>query len=158
IATLPGEFILDGEILGWQGDRPLPFTEFQKRLGRKNTQMTLWDAPNAVPVRFIAFDVLYFNGELLLDAPLSFRLSRLNAIFDSPNDGAVQIAPAKQCNTPEAVDLAFRASLLAGHEGIVAKNPDSPYAAGRRGGHWFKLKQPFATLDVVVTAVEYGHG
>lgn len=52
----------------------------------------------------------------------------------------------------------FRASLAAGHEGIVAKAPDSTYAPGRRGGYWFKLKKPFATLDVVVTAVEYGHG
>jgi DNA ligase-1 len=58
----------------------------------------------------------------------------------------------------EAVEMAFRNSLSAGHEGIVIKKLDSPYVAGRRGGYWFKLKEPFATLDVVVTAVEYGHG
>jgi DNA ligase-1 len=56
------------------------------------------------------------------------------------------------------VQVAFRKSLAAGHEGIVAKAADSPYTPGRRGGFWFKLKEPFATLDVVVTAVEYGHG
>ena len=54
--------------------------------------------------------------------------------------------------------MAFRNSLLAGHEGIVAKAATSLYVPGRRGGFWLKLKQPFATLDVVVTAVEYGHG
>jgi ATP-dependent DNA ligase len=56
------------------------------------------------------------------------------------------------------VQTAFRNSLAAGHEGIVAKVVNSPYTPGRRGGFWFKLKEPFATLDVVVTAVEYGHG
>jgi len=56
------------------------------------------------------------------------------------------------------VRVAFRNSLVAGHEGIVAKTATSPYTPGRRGGFWFKLKEPFATLDVVVTAVEYGHG
>ena len=56
------------------------------------------------------------------------------------------------------MQVAFRNALAAGHEGIVAKVADSPYAPGRRGGFWFKLKEPFATLDVVVTAVEYGHG
>ena len=54
--------------------------------------------------------------------------------------------------------MTFRAALAAGHEGIVAKSPSSLYTPGRRGRTWFKLKQPFATLDVVVTAVEYGHG
>src|SRR5438309_9787887 len=62
------------------------------------------------------------------------------------------------CKTREALEEAFRAALAAGHEGIVAKAPDSLYTPGRRGRFWFKLKEPFATLDVVVTAVEYGHG
>jgi DNA ligase-1 len=60
--------------------------------------------------------------------------------------------------TREALEHAFRDALAAGHEGIVAKAPDSLYTPGRRGRFWFKLKEPFATLDVVVTAVEYGHG
>ena len=62
------------------------------------------------------------------------------------------------CETREALEDAFQAALSAGHEGIVAKAPDSLYTPGRRGRFWFKLKEPFATLDVVVTAVEYGHG
>jgi DNA ligase-1 len=70
----------------------------------------------------------------------------------------LRVAGVTQCNTAAAVQSAFRSSLAAGHEGIVAKTADSPYTPGRRGGFWFKLKEPFATLDVVVTAVEYGHG
>jgi ATP-dependent DNA ligase I len=157
IAALPGEFILDGEILGWQGDRPLPFTDLQKRLGRKVVQMNLWDG-HFVPVRFIAFDLLYRDGQLLLETPLAERRKILHDLFGAPHPGAVQLAPVRRCNSSVEIETVFRDSLQAGHEGIVAKDPQSPYLAGRRGGYWFKLKEPFATLDVVVTAVEYGHG
>jgi len=71
---------------------------------------------------------------------------------------ALRVAGRTECKTADAVQQAFRNALGAGHEGIVAKVADSPYTPGRRGGYWFKLKEPFATLDVVVTAVEYGHG
>jgi len=153
IRELPGELILDGEILAWRDTRPLPFTELQKRLGRK--QIDMW-MQHDIPVKFVAFDLLYQNGELLLDEQLNKRKVRLDAIF--ANAAALHVAGRIECKTAEALRLAFRGSLAAGHEGIVAKVADSPYTPGRRGGFWFKLKEPFATLDVVVTAVEYGHG
>jgi ATP-dependent DNA ligase I len=154
IRELPGELILDGEILAWQDTQPMPFTELQKRLGRK--QIDLW-MQHDIPVKFVAFDLLYQDGELLLDERLADRKRRLDAVFANAA-AALRVAGSIECKTAEAVQMAFRASLAAGHEGIVAKAADSPYAPGRRGGFWFKLKEPFATLDVVVTAVEYGHG
>jgi DNA ligase 1 len=154
IRELPGELILDGEILAWRDSRPLPFTELQKRLGRK--QIDMWMQYD-IPVKFVAFDVLYQDGELLLDERLTLRKGRLAAIFANAA-AALRVAGSVECKSAEAVRLAFRESLAAGHEGIVAKVADSPYTPGRRGGFWFKLKEPFATLDVVVTAVEYGHG
>jgi len=155
---LPGEFILDGEILGWQGARPLPFTELQKRLGRKSAQISLWEQ-HEVPVRFMAFDLLHRDGRLYLDAQLTERRAQLADLFSARRTSpAMQLASAQLCNSAESVEAAFRKSLAAGHEGIVAKDPQSLYTPGRRGGNWFKLKEPFATLDVVVTAVEYGHG
>jgi DNA ligase-1 len=157
IAALPGEFILDGEILAWQGAHPLPFTELQKRLGRKTNQMNLW-VQQEIPVRLVAFDLLYLNSELALDLPLHERRTRLASLFVSKHDSAIQLARAELCDSVTAVESVFRNSRAAGHEGIVAKDPDSLYTSGRRGGNWFKLKEPFATLDVVVTAVEYGHG
>lgn len=157
VACLPGAFILDGEILAWQGAHPLPFTDLQKRLGRKQTQMNLW-TQNDVPVRFVCFDLLYQDGETLLDIPLRERRVRLERLLAGSRDSRVDVAPSTLCHSPGSMTDLFRASLAAGHEGIVAKAPDSPYAPGRRGGYWFKLKKPFATLDVVVTAVEYGHG
>ena len=154
IRELPGELILDGEILAWRDSRPLPFTELQKRLGRK--QIDMWMQYD-IPVKFVAFDVLYQDGELLLDERLTLRKGRLAAIFANAA-AALRVAGSVECKSAEAVRLAFRESLAAGHEGIVAKVADSPYTPDRRGGFWFKLKEPFATLDVVVTAVEYGHG
>ncbi|MGC1684298.1 MAG: ATP-dependent DNA ligase [Candidatus Acidiferrales bacterium] len=154
ISELPGELILDGEILAWHGDRPLPFTELQKRLGRK--RVDLW-MQNDIPVKFVAFDLLYQDGALLLDEPLIKRKAVLDAVFaNAPS--ALRVAGSTECNSADAVQVAFQNSLTAGHEGIMAKAADSPYTPGRRGGFWFKLKEPFATLDVAVTAVEYGHG
>jgi DNA ligase-1 len=154
IRELPGDLILDGEILAWRDDRPLPFTELQKRLGRKQQDMFL---QNDIPVKYVAFDLLYQDGELLLDDALSARKARLDNLFANVGP-ALRVAGRTECRTAESVRAAFRESLKAGHEGIVAKTADSPYTPGRRGGHWFKIKEPFATLDVVVTAVEYGHG
>jgi len=154
ISRLPGELILDGEILAWRDDRPLPFTELQKRLGRKRLDMFL---QHDIPVKCVVFDLLYQEGELLLDEPLGKRQSRLDAVLANASP-ALRIATRVECRSADEIRLAFSNSLAAGHEGIVIKAADSPYTPGRRGGYWFKLKEPFATLDVVVTAVEYGHG
>jgi DNA ligase-1 len=154
LSKLPGEMILDGEILGWRDARPLPFTELQRRLGRKHLDMFI---QSDIPVRYVAFDLLYHDGQLLLDKPLTERKTCLDALLASAPP-ALRVAGHTECKSAAAVQLAFRDSLQAGHEGIVAKTPNSPYTPGRRGGFWFKMKQPFATLDVVVTAVEYGHG
>jgi DNA ligase-1 len=155
LAALGGEYIVDGEILAWHDSQPLPFTQLQKRLGRRQPDRRLMEE---IPVKFVLFDLLYHDGELLLDWPLLERRSRLKQLLGQRQVNQLQLAPENICKTREDLDTAFRAALAAGHEGIVAKAPDSLYAPGRRGRFWFKLKEPFATLDVVVTAVEYGHG
>ena len=152
---LPGDLIIDGEILGWHGSRPLPFTELQKRLGRK--QLDMW-LQHEIPVRLAAFDLIYQDGELLLDETLADRRKRLEKILHVRPAGSIYLAPATRCESIDDIRKSFHDSLAAGHEGIVVKLPGSLYTPGRRGRSWFKLKEPFATLDVVVTAVEYGHG
>jgi len=155
LASLPGDVILDGEILAWHNAQPLPFTQLQKRLGRRNPDLWLMEE---IPVKFVMFDLLYLDGELLLDLPLIERRRRLKQLLAPVQSKHFQLAPERMCETREALETAFRDALAAGHEGVVAKAPDSLYTPGRRGRSWFKLKEPFATLDVVVTAVEYGHG
>ena len=176
LQALPGEFILDGEVVGWRGGRALPFTDFQTRLGRRQSeaQGELWPGHPIneadVPVVYVVFDLLYADGNLLLDAPLSERRRRLETLLanvvsagDGPRPEAragskLQLAQASLCHTGGDLQLAFERALARGNEGVMAKAPDSPYAPGHRGRYWLKLKRPMATLDVVVTAVEYGHG
>src|SRR4029077_19363480 len=155
LASISGEFIVDGEILAWHDSQPLPFTQLQKRLGRKDPSLLLLEE---IPVKFVLFDLLYLDGELLLDQPLLERRRRLEQLVIRAQSKYLYLSPEKMCETREELEERFRAALAAGHEGIVAKAPDSLYTPGRRGRFWFKLKEPFATLDVVVTAAEYGHG
>jgi DNA ligase 1 len=110
-----------------------------------------------IPVRFVAFDLLFEDGELLLDTPLRERKERLARVVAGAGD-TIRVTRTVVCRTGEEVAEEFRASLAAGHEGIMAKSTESLYTPGRRGGAWLKLKLPMATLDVVVTAAEYGHG
>jgi DNA ligase-1 len=95
---------------------------------------------------------------LLLDKALEQRRARLEKILPLASTLPVYTASALRCSSVAEIRQAFEVSLTAGHEGIVVKRPESFYTPGRRGRSWFKLKEPFATLDVVVTAVEYGHG
>jgi DNA ligase-1 len=67
-------------------------------------------------------------------------------------------APALQASSPEQLNALFDAAQARGNEGLMIKDPESRYTPGRRGKSWLKLKRELATLDVVVTAAEYGHG
>src|SRR5439155_6875131 len=164
LRAIPGEFIVDGEIVGWRDGRAIPFTDFQKRLGRKRPglQPELWPDLGTVPAAYIIFDLLYSDGELLLDVPLTKRRLRLEAVLgnlpEGGRDAPLQLASASISHQGCDLELAFGSALARGNEGIMAKAPDSPYTPGRRGQYWLKLKRPMATLDVVVTTVEYGHG
>jgi len=150
-----GDFILDGEIIGWRNGRAIPFTELQQRLGRK--QIDLFTS-TLVPVSFIAFDLLLLNGEPLLDLELAERRLRMTNLLTPHESPALQFTRAELCVTVEEIEAAFASALANGNEGLVAKGPQSPYVPGRRGQYWIKLKRPLATLDVVVTRAEYGHG
>ncbi len=155
LLKVPGDFILDGEIIGFRNGRAIPFTELQQRLGRK--QIDLFTATR-IPVSFVAFDLLLLNGETLLDIELAERRLRLAGLLSSFEQPELQFTRADLCTTAEEIEATFVSALAKGNEGLVAKAPQSPYVPGRRGQFWIKLKRPLATLDVVVTAAEYGHG
>jgi DNA ligase-1 len=97
----------------------------------------------------------------LIDEPLQTRRARLENLLatgDSANIGTVRISTAKLLNDVTALDDEFDAARARGNEGLMIKDPGSSYKPGRRGREWLKLKKALATLDVVVTAVELGHG
>lgn len=150
--ALPHEVVLDGEILAHRGDRVLPFFDLQRRLGRKVVSDKM---RREVPLVFVAFDVLALDGEVLLDLPLRERRARLETLGLEP---PFLLARVESAGSAADLDRIFAETRERGNEGLMLKNPDSFYTPGRRGMAWLKLKRPLATLDCVVTAVEWGHG
>ncbi|MGC1374356.1 MAG: ATP-dependent DNA ligase [Candidatus Sulfotelmatobacter sp.] len=214
LAELPQDAILDGEIVAWEfpenkaSSQPVvdekfsiasekraeklgharPFSVLQQRLGRKKVSDKML---RETPVVFLAFDVLYANGELLIDRPLRERgqildhlvgaihrenstslRSRSAAKMVSGNpqstldfatdacNGTVGIirAPVFRAAASDELEELFTAAQARGNEGLMIKDLDSAYLPGKRGKSWLKMKRELATLDEVVTAVEYGHG
>jgi DNA ligase-1 len=138
------DVILDGETLALDEDGgPRPFQETMSRFGAETARETLlhpW-----------FFDVLHVDGRDLLDEPLSTRMRELERIA-----GEHRI-PGEVTSDPEVAERVSREALAAGQEGVVVKAIDSPYAAGRRGSSWIKVK-PVHTYDLVVLACEWGSG
>lgn len=151
-AGIPHDLLLDGEILAFRDGMVRPFFELQHRLGRKVVSAQLLAE---VPVTFVAFDLLYLDGRNLLTEPLRERRRLLEALnLPSP----FMLAYLIQANTAGELDRIFDAARARNNEGLMVKDPDSRYTPGRRGLGWLKLKKALATLDVVVTGVEWGHG
>jgi DNA ligase-1 len=181
---LDGEIVAWSYLTGESGEagRALPFSALQQRLGRKKVSEEML---RRVPVAYLVFDVLYAGGELLIDHPLSERAKVLDQSLAAPRTpvqarshtaqgrlalesgestaGAsiatrVLRAPVFRASSAQELDQLFEAAQARGNEGLMIKDPASAYSPGRRGKSWLKLKRELATLDVVVTAVEYGHG
>jgi DNA ligase-1 len=134
--------VLDGEAIALRGDgRPEPFQVTSSRI-----------ASGSPGIQAVLFDVLHLDGEDLLDAPLSRRAQVLDQAV--PEELRV---PRVITAEHEEAQRHFDAALAAGHEGVVVKSLDAPYAAGRRGASWLKVK-PRHTLDLVILAAEWGHG
>jgi len=183
-AILDGEIVAWSYLAAESGEagRALPFSALQQRLGRKKVSHQMM---RRVPVAYLVFDVLYAGGELLIDRPLRDRAKLLDELLAAPRiatqarsseaqgqlmlespslrtDPAITTqlfrAPVFQASSPKKLDQLFEAAQARGNEGLMIKNPESTYTPGRRGKSWLKLKRELATLDVVVAAVEYGHG
>ena len=181
---LDGEIVAWSYLTGESGGagRALPFSALQQRLGRKKVSEEML---RRVPVAYLVFDVLYAGGELLIDRPLSERAKVLDELLAAPripvqksfNGTQAQLAlestepaagtpvetkvfraPVFRASSPQELDQLFETAQARGNEGLMIKDPVSAYSPGRRGKSWLKLKRELATLDVVVTAVEYGHG
>jgi DNA ligase 1 len=144
--------LFDGEVLAHRDGKVLRFFELQRRLGRKKVTSEL---RNEVPVVLVIFDLLHLDGRSLLDEPLETRRQTLEGLgLEHP----FLLARLEEATSPPDLDRIFADTRERGHEGLMVKDPMSTYTPGRRGLAWLKLKRPLATLDVVVTAVEWGHG
>lgn len=147
---------LDGEIVAvGPGGRPRPFMVLAERIHRKAPTRAMIAA---IPVAFVAYDLLADDDGEALDRPWTDRRARLEHFVATLGDSAtIRVNPVKPM-TEQEIDLAFRGARERGHEGLVLKRAGSFYEAGRRTASWIKVKQAFATLDCVITAAEEGHG
>jgi DNA ligase-1 len=186
LAGLAQDAILDGEIVAWDpAGRARPFSVLQQRLGRKKVSERML---REIPVAFLVFDVLYAGGELVMDRPQRERgrildevlaAENLNhrghgghretkrkggqgkLVFDDEEEtaaGRIIRAPVFRAASTEELEELFSAAQERGNEGLMIKDLNSAYTPGKRGKSWLKMKRELAALDVVVTAVEYGHG
>jgi DNA ligase-1 len=153
LKALTTDVIIDGEVVPANDTAILPFSELQKRLGRKSVGNQLLIS---VPVILVAYDLLYAKGRVLIDESLAERRSILKEIV--PTVGPVRMSAGKLFSDTTQLDDEFAAARARGNEGLMIKSPASTYRPGRRGRDWLKLKRAIGTLDVVVTSVEVGHG
>ena len=186
LAGLPQDAILDGEIVAWEAPgRARPFNVLQQRLGRKKVSEKML---REIPVAYLVFDVLYADGELLIDRPLRERGRILDEVlaaerktthhrgtesqrktgqgrlifkdegYETPRAAQILRAPVFRATSPSELEELFAAAQARGNEGLMIKDLNSAYTPGKRGKSWLKMKRELAMLDVVVTAVEFGHG
>jgi len=153
LAALPTDLIIDGEIIAARGAEILPFSNLQKRLGRKTVSE---DLLASTPVVFVAWDLLYATGRVLINDPLESRRAKLEELVSTASASdrvkarTLRLSQAKRFSNTDALDDEFDAARARGNEGLMIKDPASFYKPGRRGREWLKLKKALATLDVVV--------
>jgi DNA ligase-1 len=142
--------VLDGETLALDDDgRPRAFQDTMSRFGSDASDEGVLLSP-------FFFDLLHLDGRDLLDEPLSVRLDALASLLTADEHAALRM-PGIRSPDPEDAARVLDDALSAGHEGVVVKALSAPYAAGRRGKSWQKVK-PVHTLDLVVLGAEWGYG
>ncbi len=151
VLALPARrLVIDGEAIALdQAGRPRPF---QETASRTMSSTGVGELRAAVPVTPYFFDLLHLDGDDLLDLPATQRFARLADLVPP-----AWLVPRTTASSAAETAEFFHRLVADGHEGVVVKAPSAPYAAGRRGAGWVKVK-PRHTLDLVVLAVEWGSG
>lgn len=149
---LPASCVLDGELLAFEDKNPLPFSALQKRLGRKKSSEKL---RAEIPVVFMAYDLLEYQGVDLRTQPYSERRERLEGFSFG---GLLQLSERIMPKHWSQVEEEKACAKEKGSEGLMLKKLDSPYRVGRKKGEWFKSKLDPMTVDAVLTYAMRGHG
>lgn len=144
--------ILDGEVIALQGGRPAPFQILLRRFRRK---YEVEEMEKEIPIHAYIFDILYEDGEVLIDLPLKERKKRIEKIGDGE---IISFSPYIITSDFREAEEFYKIALEEGHEGVMLKNPDSPYTPGKRGKLWLKVKPIMETLDLAVIGGEWGEG
>ncbi|MGA2161695.1 MAG: ATP-dependent DNA ligase [Methanoregula sp.] len=149
LASTDHDVILDGEVIAIKDGRPMPFQSVLRRFRRRHDIAEAQEAIMMVPN---VFDLLYIDGETLIDLPFMERRKRLERVVTQ------YVAPQVTSADPQVIEDTYNNALAAGHEGIMIKVLDSPYTPGQRGKNWIKIKPEVDTLDLAVIGAEWGEG
>lgn len=152
---LPDGVALDGEIIPWQDERPLPFNLLQTRIGRKNLTKKVLES---APLVFIAYDLLEYEGEDIREKSMAVRRSFLEKIVAEADHPVLRISPIISFSKWDELASERERARELGSEGVMLKKLDSPYKVGRKRGDWWKWKVDPLTIDVVMVAAQKGHG
>lgn len=144
--------ILEGEVIAVGEDRisPLLFQHLMRRFRRVHE---IGRMAKEIPIELQLFDALYLNGESLISKLYTERRKRLGEIA-----GNIQLTKQIITSSPQEAEEFLQEAVNRGHEGLVAKKPDSPYTPGIRGKRWFKIKRTLESLDLAIVAAEWGYG
>jgi DNA ligase-1 len=143
--------ILDGEVIAVGEEKsPLLFQHVMRRFRRVHE---IDEMTKQIPIELQLFDVIYLNGQSLIDLPYIERRKKLAEIV-----GHIPLTNQKITKNPAEAEQFLKEALNKGHEGLVAKKLDSPYTPGIRGKRWFKIKRTLESLDLVIIAAEWGYG
>ncbi|MBS7633072.1 ATP-dependent DNA ligase [Candidatus Bathyarchaeota archaeon] len=145
------EVILEGEVVAVDREgHPIPFQHLMRRFRRVHA---VEDMAEEVPLKLYLFDILYLNGESLVSQPYTRRRQIL-----AENAGEIPLTAMKTIDNVQEAEAFMKDALDAGHEGLMAKKPDSVYAVGVRGKRWLKIKPVLEPLDLVIVGAEQGYG
>jgi DNA ligase-1 len=143
--------IIEGEVIALDSaGYPIAFQHLMRRFKRTRD---IGELRERIPLTLYLFDILYLNGESTIAKPYTERRQLL-----SETAGKIALTSQIQTGEAEKAQAYLQEALAAGHEGLMAKKPDSPYTPGRRGKRWLKIKSTLEPLDLVITAAEYGYG
>jgi DNA ligase-1 len=153
---LPDGVVLDGEILCWHDERPLPFAVLQRRIGRKQVSARL---RSEAPVVFLAFDLLEWEGVDARGLPLAQRRVKLQSLAAGIHrDFAFRLSPLVLTESWDELVALRSGARERGVEGLMLKRRDAPYGVGRPRGIWWKWKIDPYTIDAVLIYAQRGHG
>jgi DNA ligase 1 len=155
-ALLPEGTVLDGELLPWDEQAPLPFAQLQRRIGRKTLSRKIL---SEVPVVLVAYDLLEARGEDLRGLPFAERRERLGALLAAtPAAGRLRLSPAVEAATWLDIEAARARARETGAEGLMLKRRTSTYGVGRKRGDWWKWKVDPHSIDAVLIYAQPGSG
>ena len=148
--------IIEAEVVAYDHETgsPIPFQEFSKRIKRKND---IEEMAAEYPATVHVFDLLYYDGESLVDTPLSERVERLEGIIEHDGETIKRAANLQPASVEEAESF-YADALEAGQEGLIVKNMDAPYQPGSRVGYMLKVKPMMEPLDLVVVQAKWSEG